>query len=124
MSDLLGVLLHKNKDILSIPATVMSDDGNVNIAFNAIAYFEHELQSGRIDTVFEELDSCDFDADYATDHIAEFFAQGATQRLFDYLAALDGTLDIGYRCTVDKESAFHWLQEKGRIAMMQSKSAS
>lgn len=95
-----------------IPASVTTDDDNVTLVFDAVAYFESELKNGNIETVFASLEGCDFDADYPTDTIAEFFSDSATKRLFDYLSAVDEALDIGYRCTIDKQAAFVWLHNK------------
>lgn len=96
-----------------IPATVVSDDGNVVIAFDAVSYFESELKNGNIKTVFETLDGCDFDADYPTDTIAEFYCDGVTEPLFDYLAIVNKQRTIGYRCTVSKSATVSWLLGNG-----------
>lgn len=109
-----------------ISASVISDDDNVNITFDAVEYFESELANGNIETVFEALEGCDFDADYPTDTIAEFFCDSSTQRLFSYLESMDEGGEIGYRCTIDKLDAFKWLQDKAQanLRQHQKKSAS
>jgi hypothetical protein len=98
-----------NLDDFIIPATVVSDDDQVNIDFDAVEYFESELKNGNIEKVFEALEGCGFDADYPTDTIAEFFSEESTSRLFTYLESVDKNVDLGYRCTVDRKSAFKWL---------------
>lgn len=95
-----------------IPAKVVSDDGYVNIDFDALDYFESEYENGNIKTVMEALYGCDFSSDYPTDTIAEFFSDSSTERLFDYLIAVDRELNIGYSCTIDQQAAFAWFAKK------------
>lgn len=101
-----------NKQTHNIPASVVSDDENVTILFDAVAYFESELSNGNIETVMEALEGCDFDADYPTDTIAEFFSENETKRLFDYLHSIDADNDVGYRCTINKQATYKWLQKQ------------
>lgn len=98
-----------------IPALVVSDDEQVHIEFDAVRYFESELESGNIEYVFEALDSCNFDAGCPTDTIAEFFAKGVTKRLFDYLYSIDESVEVGYRCTINREASLKWFHQKDMV---------
>jgi hypothetical protein len=106
-----------------IAAKVSSDDGNINIEFNALDYFESELANGNIETVTEALDGCDFGSDYPTDTIAEYFSDTTTERLFNYLENINEdkvreTL-MGFDCVINSEHFFTWLQTKGTKSLSQ-----
>lgn len=94
---------------IEIMATVKSDDGNINISFNALDYFESALKNGNVDEVFEALDGCDFSNDYPVDNVVEYFSDTATRRLFNHLELFDGDSNIGYQCVIDKDAALKWL---------------
>jgi hypothetical protein len=104
-----------------IGAKVSSDDGNINIDFNAIEYFESELANGNIDTVTDALDGCNFSSDYPTDSIADYFSDTSTKRLFSYLESInaeEGRKDLmGFSCEVDPEEFYTWLQSKAVISL-------
>jgi hypothetical protein len=96
-----------------INAHCHSDDNTIKVNFDATAFFESELtKTQTLDASLAALDACDFAGDYATDAIAEFFADADTKTLFDYLAMLNkGGVECGYYCEVDKDDVLAWLQQ-------------
>jgi hypothetical protein len=97
-----------------IAAKVSSDDGNINIDFDALEYFENELANGNIETVTDALAGCEFSSDYPTDSIAEYFSDTLTKRLFDYLDIVNAGDEhkdtIGFSCEIDSDDFYSWLQ--------------
>lgn len=118
---LLGSLISDN----NIMAKVTSDDGMIEIDFNAVKYFEQELSKGNIEDITEALSDCNFDADYPTDNVAEYFSRLTTEKLFNYLNIINENSDesIGYRCTVNSAQYFAWLKDKCTNALSRSDEA-
>jgi hypothetical protein len=76
-------------EVFEIPARCKSDDGRIEIEFEAVDYF---LQCTAKDV--DALMECDWGGDYAADAVAEFFRETTTSRLYEYIDMLAG-LDLG-----------------------------
>lgn len=91
-----------------IKSKVRSDDGVVEVEFDATPYFEQATFLN-----FADLEACNWGGDYAADAVAEF-CRKKCKKLFDYLERMNfdpqGDL-IGFECYVVRDHAMEWLKE-------------
>ncbi len=66
-----------------IPAECHSDDRCVEIQFDAQSYFEWSS-----DETLLELAECGFGSDYPADRVAEFYIDGKTAELYEYIGGI------------------------------------
>jgi len=107
-----AISLSCDNDDFCIHAVASSDDDNISIEFDAKAYFESERSKENFLEIIQKLNECDFDADYPTDTVAEYFSDSTTKRLFTYLHSINPEKNIGYRCTISKEDVERWMKKE------------
>lgn len=86
-----------------------SDDYNVEIEFDATAWFE---QASEADII--KLAECQWGGDYPADAVSEFFSDQETSRIFDYVSNHPAKLSnnaVGHETYVDSDQAVRWLEE-------------
>ena len=90
----------------TIRATCYSDDHKVTVKFDALAWF----QQATADNI-KQLAECGWGGDYPGDWVAEFFADDATEAVYEYIAFRQKYDDgCGYECHIDANDAKAWLQ--------------
>jgi hypothetical protein len=97
--------------VLVIEAEAHSDDYNVQISFDATAWFEEADDESIID-----LAECGWGGDYPADEVAQYFEETFTKRLFTYLSfspTMPWSGDtVGFECNVQAEQALVWIASR------------
>jgi hypothetical protein len=96
-----------NKNLV-IPAECHSDDHAVQVAFDALPWFQSAT-----DAQIEAVARDEWGPESTTDAIA-LFMESKCERvrfMFEYVHVRNQIEDIGYGCTVDGEKALAWLKD-------------
>jgi hypothetical protein len=88
----------------NIAAECWSDDHRVEVKFNAAPYFARASVQDILD-----LEQCEWSCDKPCDAVALWCENSdpTVERMFTYIRIAD----LGFECSVDRESAFTWLQQ-------------
>lgn len=97
-----------------IPAEAHTDDRNVEVKFDALAWFRQASAYN-----IARLAACGWGGDYPADEVAEFTAElnPDVKRIYDYLALVNkpGRDTIGFECRIDSEAAMKWMASRDKL---------
>ncbi|MGR5347448.1 hypothetical protein [Vibrio mediterranei] len=91
---------------IEICAKAVTDDGRIEVEFDASPYFIHAMNNEELANVLAKLRACDFQTDYAADAVAEFFEASRTRPVFEHVGG-----DIGFECFIEESDVLSWLEK-------------
>lgn len=104
VEDLLETIEDALPVVGNVAAECWSDDHHIEVKFNAASYFAQASVQDILD-----LEQCEWSCDQPCDAVALWCENSNpdVERMFTYTRIAD----LGFGCSVDRESAFVWLQQ-------------